>query len=75
MKRTSESASQKRIEVMAETPRVPNFIRTNVGPVDVGAFSDADLQDLGKRWTDALVRLAAMRRRDKTIKNGKEDRP
>lgn len=63
-------------ELPVEIPRVPNFIRIKLcskhtdrekDPVLLGIedFTDEELREIGKEWTETLVALATKRRNAK----------
>jgi hypothetical protein len=56
-------------KVKTITPMVPNFIRISEvkslsggGTIDIKDFTDEELRQIGKDWTDALIRNAKQRR-------------
>ena len=61
---------QKNIEM--ELPSLPNFIRAKEtmkgqerSVIDVADFSDEELREIGKEWTEALIEHARERRSDR----------
>jgi hypothetical protein len=56
------------IKAKVKVPMVPNFIRTEsvmYSSVDVADCTDAELEELGKAWTNALIENAKKRRLQK----------
>lgn len=51
---------QKSIEI--KTPRVPNFILTDYKPIPIENFTEEELREIGKDWTEELVRHAKHRK-------------
>jgi hypothetical protein len=46
-------------------PTLPNFIRTETEEgVDISTLTEEQLREIGKHWTDALVRKARERKAD-----------
>ncbi len=63
---------KKHVEVQIETPMIPNFLRNTVKGrekailVPIADFSEAELREIGAKFTEALVKLAAKRRKSKS---------
>ena len=51
-----------KIEVEVKIPMVPNYITAGTQQLDVKDFSDEQLREIGKLWTERLVEHAAKRR-------------
>ena len=50
-------------------PRLPNYLRTDSGAcIDVATLSDAGCRELGRLWTQALIRHARNRRKGTAYK-------
>lgn len=63
-----------KVLLQVETPRVPNFVRLMLSKgqpsehlVDVAELDDETLRRIGEQWTEALLRVAANRRRARMI--------
>lgn len=51
------------MKIEIKTPTTPNFIIVNGMPYAVGDFCDEELQEIGKRWTAALIEKAHAKRK------------
>lgn len=52
-----------RVVAHVDVPETPNFLRTDTGTLPIEAITEAGLREIGKQWTDALVRKARDRRK------------
>jgi hypothetical protein len=52
-----------RLVAKVEMPKLPNFLRTPTGMIDVADVEMNDLRTLGHAWTEALIKHAEQRRR------------
>lgn len=62
---------QKSIQI--EIPRPPNFIRTDYKTIPIENFTDEELRDIGKEWTDNLIKNAHQRKKSPKTKMAVEN--
>jgi len=56
---------KKILEVQIEIPLTPNFIRYDQRKIiPIWQFTEEELREIGKEWTEALVKSAAKKRKE-----------
>lgn len=53
--------------IKVEIPSIPNYLLFReldgtITPLDIGEFADAELQEIGRLWTQAFIEKANKRR-------------
>ncbi len=49
-------------EIEISLPSIPNFLKVGEVVLDISDFSDDELQQIGKEWTEKMIKLAHDRR-------------
>lgn len=49
-------------QILISLPLTPNFLRSNFGTLPIAFFTDEQLREVGRAWTEALVEKARSRR-------------
>lgn len=53
------------IKLKAHIPHTPNFIKVGENMIELADFSDEDLRQIGKEWTELLIAKARQPREAK----------
>lgn len=60
-------------KLSVEIPRTPNFIRVGSQVISIDGFSEEELREIGKEWTEKLILSAHKKAQHKhAIEHGKD---